>query len=607
MADTATKTGMTDRLRAFPKAFWVVNGIELLERGAYYSFTAVFFVFMSGLFQTQGMDAAAAVSLAGVISSVLFLLLYIVPVFGAPFTEKFGYKASLAVVFTLLTAGYLVSLVATGLPMIIAAVLLIGLGAGIFKPIPAAIVTQTSTEEQRTFGFSIYYACINIGAFVFPGAMGIAGIYFPDRLFQITFLASAALVGVNLLLSLFLFKNIREPQRDKDVLTAVKSLGEVFRHPAFLVLMVIYAGFWFMYALALTVLAQYMGDFGRMPEWFNPALLQTINPAIIILGAPLLAPIGQRFNPLVLMITGIVVYAFGLLAIGFSSVSSLFVMGVVLYSVGELLTHPAYLGYVSRIAPPDKATVFLGYGFIPVGVGQFLGSMFGSQVYASVAITGSQPQLYWALMASVGFLTAAAFLMYHLVMAKPRDEPPAQPRRRFAAAPLVAAVAVLLLVPAVVYAGSLMPEESAMGGDDVEPLATASLVTLVALAQEDETAEGETTTLDLVLPANATGTATLALAWEDEAAAAPRVNQPDTFSVRIVASNGTELAAAESAEGAIELTFPATPGDYTVEVTAVSCGDQTVNGPLGPLPVTQGNTADTGNAWTLDVSHQAAA
>src|SRR5207302_5265141 len=128
-------------LPKFPKTFWVVNGIELLERGAFYSLSAVFTVFMLATFRATMVERDAT-SLAGTLGALLFLLLYIVPVVGAPFTEKFGYRASLGVVFALLAAGYVTSFVATGFPLILTSIILIGVGAGIFKPIPASIVSQ---------------------------------------------------------------------------------------------------------------------------------------------------------------------------------------------------------------------------------------------------------------------------------------------------------------------------------------------------------------------------------------------------------------------------------------------------------------------------------
>lgn len=613
MTETQT-SGPKRSFGAFPKAFWTANGIELFERGAYYTFNAVLFVFQTQLYQQNGMSLAAAVSLAGLMQSVIFLLLYVVPVVSAPFAEKYGYRASLVAVFALLTAGYLVTLFATGLPMIITAALLIGLGAGIFKPIPAAVVTQTSTEEKRNLAFSIYYAFINIGALVFPLSVGLAGIRYPDRLFQIAFLTAGSLSALNLVLSLVLFRNLRAPDRNKNILETVARLGEIRHYPAFLVLMAIYAGFWFMYALAIGVMNQYMLDFNRMPAWFNVQLFQSINPAVIILGAPFLGALASRFKPLTMITVGILVYSLGLVLIGFTNTWAFFVLGAVGYSVGELLTHPAYLAYVSRIVPPEKVSVFLGYGFIPIGVGQFAGGLFGSLIYARIAITDGQPVLYWALMAGMGVLTVTALIVYNYVIT-PRAPPVEGEKRRGVIGGAVGAFGVallaLLLGGALVAAAAMQPPIDGVTPASEEALDSASLDTVQLDPVMGTAAAGEEVEQTFAFAAGATGTAAFILEWEDEAAGPGTVNDPDSFELHVTAPNGTMVAMSEAVAngadgvGKIELMVDGiVPGDWIVTVKMVAAGQSRIGAP-GPVPLpVPGAAADAGNDFGLVVSYQ---
>lgn len=617
-ATPEAKPGVKDRLRSafsFPKTFFVVNGIELLERGAYYSFAAISTLFMRAIFVADGMTTAAATSLAATFGALLFLLLYAVPVFASPFTEKYGYKLSLGLVFALLAAGYGLAFVTSSPWMVVAYIFLIGFGAGIFKPIPASIVTQTSTDEKRSLAFSIYYACINIGAFVFPLALGLVGtaMGWPQgdmRLYRTTFAVSAALVAVNLLIALFVFRNLREPQKDKSFKESMKVLGEVRHHPSFLVLMAIYAGFWFMYGLILSFLPTYMVDFHRMPSWFNEQYLQTINPLVIILGAPLIAPLATRFKPLTLIASGVLVYSVGLVMIGFTNTSLLFAGGVVVYSIGELITYPAWLAYVSRVAPADKVSTFLGYGFIPIGVGQFLGAKVGGDLYAKFGVEQGRPELYWAIIASIGFLSAGAFVLYNWFLARRQPQTGEAPasRGRFPTA-VVAALVILMLIPALVFAGSAMPV-SKVAGSSGDSLSTASLGTMDLAKLDGKTDAKKNTTKVVTLPANATGKATFHLTWTDEAAGTGYVNNPDTFSLHVLAPNGTMVAMSDKVKngadgkGKIDLVVDGVSGgDWTVEVVCEDAGQQSLSGPAGSLPLPGGTPAsppaDTGNAWTL--------
>lgn len=597
---------------AFSRVFWVINGIELLERGAFYSTSAVLTVYMTG---RLGLSAAQT----GQVLALLFLLLYAVPLFAAALAEKYGYKGSLYVAFGLLAAGYAAYSFASSFALIILAVTLVGFGAGTFKPLAAALVAQTTQPEERNLAYMIYYGAINVGAFLFPVSIGLVGIAFPDQLPFIAFSLAAALCAINLVLVLVLFKNLREPQKDKNVFQALKDLRFVFKDPKFLVLLVIYSGFWFMYAMSLTFITQYMTDFNRMPLWFNVALQQAINPLVIIIGAPLIGMFTKKIHSLALMAIGIGIYVVGFVTVGFSASWLLFIGGIVLFSLGEVLTQPSFLSYVSKIAPPDRVSIYMGYGFIPIAVGLTFGVSIGGALYGAFAQEAGRPQMFWAIMSAVGLVTIAALLIYNRTMVVGPAKtiapgPGREPRKRRGVVGLGLAVLAILLVPALIGAAALAPSTKSDGAVGGDPLAISSLSTFALPDASGTTKAKETTEQAVTLPANATGTAKFTLKWKDESASGPgQSNAPDKLRLHVTLPNGTMLmsevvANPQGGEGVIELQTPATAGDYIVGVEVVQTGGSTTGvGPLtlpGALPV--GNTPDAGNAWAVTSTTQVA-
>ena len=59
------------------------------------------------------------------------------------------------------------------------------------------------------------------------------------------------------------------------------------------------------------------------------------------------------------------------------------VLGIVFFSLGEMLTGPKKNEYLSLIAPPGKKAMYLGYVNIPVGLGVALGSWIAGHVYGA--------------------------------------------------------------------------------------------------------------------------------------------------------------------------------------------------------------------------------
>ena len=87
----------------FTKMFWVVNSLELFERGAYYGTMAVLGVHV--VETLLGGDANAEATW-GVLYAMLIILLYFVPLVSAALTEKYGYKNILLPAFGIMITGY---------------------------------------------------------------------------------------------------------------------------------------------------------------------------------------------------------------------------------------------------------------------------------------------------------------------------------------------------------------------------------------------------------------------------------------------------------------------------------------------------------------------
>lgn len=595
MTETApARQGFLARLAPFSRDFWVINVIELFERGAFYSVVAVLAVYLT---LQRGIEPG----IVGAVLGSLFYLNYFIPLVSAPFSEKYGYKAGLAVSFAAVGAGYATLMFASSVTGLVAGVLLVGFGAGVFKPLAAALIGQTTTEDQRTFGFVLYYMFVNIGAFLFPLLVGLAGLWNPGWLNPAAFGVGVGLAALNLVLSLVVFRNVRAPQRQASVLASLRPLVEVFREWRLGLLVVIYTGFWILYAMNQSWLAVYMVEFGRMPAEFNAAFLTTLLALGVIVGAPIVGFFQKGKPALPSMAVGIALFVTGFVVMSFSSGPALFVLGVLLFCFGEVATHPAYLSYVAGLAPPGKDSVYLGFSFLAIGAGYTIGTSAGGVLYGRFAQDSGQPTLFWAVMASVGLVTLALLLLYNRFLAPGRAA--TSPRMRIAG-PIAAAVA-LLLVPGLVASAMVVDGE----GRAAPILGGGGALAVVALAdQAGNTAEGDASEATFTLPTGAKGNATFTLTWADEAGGAGTTNQPDTFKVQVQGPGGISVQSADTpnpagGEGEIVVSVPAVPGVYTVTVRLTQAGDQVVQ--VGPIPVAAGQQPDAGNDWVLAAAYEA--
>ena len=155
-----------------PKGLFALALANTGERFGYYTMLAVFALFLRA---NYGLSPA----LAGTIYSAFLMLVYFFPLIGGIMADKFGFGRMVTTGILIMFAGYLLLSVPLGgdmvaLVVMLAALLLIGFGTGLFKGNLQVMVGDLYNDPQykdkRDSGFSIFYMAINIGALFAPTA-----------------------------------------------------------------------------------------------------------------------------------------------------------------------------------------------------------------------------------------------------------------------------------------------------------------------------------------------------------------------------------------------------------------------------------------------------
>ncbi len=155
-----------------PKGLFALALANTGERFGYYTMLAVFALFLRA---NYGLSPA----LAGTIYSAFLMFVYFFPLFGGMLADKFGFGKMVTTGIIIMFAGYLLLSVPLGgdtfaLVVMLAALLLIGFGTGLFKGNLQVMVGDLYNDPQykdkRDAGFSIFYMAINIGALFAPTA-----------------------------------------------------------------------------------------------------------------------------------------------------------------------------------------------------------------------------------------------------------------------------------------------------------------------------------------------------------------------------------------------------------------------------------------------------
>src|SRR5512136_1904146 len=164
MEEVAAKAAAAGRRTAFPPVFWVANSIEVLERFAYYGIFISFGIYMEHLGYSR--------SELGIVQTIFLLFSYIIPVISGSFADRFGFKKVLIVSYLAYLPSILLLIIMKSYASILLTMLSIALAAGIFKPLISGTVRAVTDKTNKTLGFGIFYAMVNIGASFGPIVAG---------------------------------------------------------------------------------------------------------------------------------------------------------------------------------------------------------------------------------------------------------------------------------------------------------------------------------------------------------------------------------------------------------------------------------------------------
>jgi len=413
-------------LRSFPRNFYTVIVMEFFERGSYYGVMSVLSVYLA-LGVNEGGLGFSKESI-GVIKSTVTPLLYFLPILSGALAARFGYKKILSLAFVLMSSGYALSSTVTSYPMIFLCLLLMAVGAGLFKPLIAGTIAKNTDASNSSLGFGMYYWSINLGAFIFPL------ILIPwMKSFGWSYIFIMAAVGTGWLffLNLLTFREDKKTEKQKTIGETLLEMVMVVANVKFILLIIIYSLFWVMYFQMYDSVLWYVTEevdmssvnaavngllsgFVENPQWkFDAEHVTVVNAGVIILLQLIVSAILKKTKPLPTMMVGILFGSIGMSVLAFSTEGWIFLLGCVIFTLGEMTAHPKFISYVGLIAPADKKALYQGYAFLYGVIGSGVGGILGANLYVYYVEQNNNPSALWLTFSGIGILSVVLLFAYN--------------------------------------------------------------------------------------------------------------------------------------------------------------------------------------------------
>jgi POT family proton-dependent oligopeptide transporter len=439
----------------FERPFWVANISEIFERLSYYGAFASLALYLQ---EQLNFSAQQTGTLTGIFGGMVWFL----AIFGGAAADRLGFRRALSIAYLILAAAYfLIGSIgsawlapirnAVPLSLFVGFILILpALGISLVKPCVVGTTARASKENVRSIGYSIYYTMVNIGGAAGPlfaawahRRFGIEGVYrvaalsvFAMFFVVIVFfreprkpgdapppsIATVArnfcvvvgnyrlvlpVLGVAILLrvGLWIYPGVSVPWWIWVGLLALVLAG-ISRFMWFLL---IFTGYWVVFWQQYIILPGYIHNY--ISSQSDERILSTDGVTVICftLALNFLTRKIPAFQAVILgtLITSVAWVILVLHPTIWGAILALFVL-----ALGEITQQPRYYEYIALLAPPGQQGTYMGFAFLPIGIGSLIGGWFGGTLVHHFGEVMHQPERIWWAVTAVGVVTTALLWVY---------------------------------------------------------------------------------------------------------------------------------------------------------------------------------------------------
>jgi MFS family permease len=384
----------------YPRTFWTLVTITFIDRvgGAMlFPFFALYLTRKFGVGMTEVGVLFAVFSLSGFISSTI----------GGALTDRLGRKG--IVIFSLIASS--VSAVAMGLVTSFEAFFVLAMTVGILSDVagPAhnAMVADILPEEKRAQGYGIIRVAFNLSVTIGP----IIGGLLATRSYLALFIADAV---ISLITAALVWRFMPETRPAPKAGAVQESMAGTFggyfrvlRDLPFLMFMGTCILMTLVYLNMNTTLGVYLRDAHGIPESGYGYIL-SLNAAMVVLFQFGITRRIEKRPPMLMMALGAALYAIGFAMYGFVSTYILFLLAMVIITVGEMIVAPVGQALVAKFAPEEMRGRYMAVFGYSWGISFMIGPYL-----AGIVLDNFDPRFLWYAAGIIGTLSVMGFLGLH--------------------------------------------------------------------------------------------------------------------------------------------------------------------------------------------------
>jgi MFS family permease len=405
----------------YPSKFWMVVGVMFVDRVGgtmLFPFFSLYITQKFGVGMTQAGIILGFFSIFGMLGSMI----------GGALTDKFGRRSLIlfGLVFSALST--LTLGLVNAFWMLYPLAVLTGLLSDVAGPANQAMIADLLPEKQRAEGFGILRVVGNMAWILGPTIGGLIA----NTSYFYLFISDAVISCIVAALFYMLVPETKpeaQPgEEGESVLAAFAGYGKVLKDLAFAAFII--AGMFMLlaYQQMYSTLSVYLRDnHGVDPQGYG-FLLTSSAITVILFQFWTTRQIKHR-PPFLMMALGTLFYMVGFGLFGFVSAYWLFVMNIVIVTIGEMIIMPTSQALAANFAPEDMRGRYMAVFGLTWGIP----SIFGPGL-AGVILDNMNPNLLWYVAGILCAVAAFSYYALHLRLGTQRRFAPAHRDKELAPA-----------------------------------------------------------------------------------------------------------------------------------------------------------------------------
>ena len=405
-------TGFRETYSKFSKDFWLLLSASFIDSLG----GSLIFPFLS-LFMTHkfnvGMTEVGTMYLVWGLTSGL-----IGNVLGGALADKFGRKTNMIFGLIASATSALLMVIIENIVLFYIAIAIVGIFQDIAGPARQAMIADLVPEELRGDAYGLFRIVFNLSVTIGPAIGG----FMASRSFEMLFLADMV---ISVLVAAFVFFFLPEtrPQQgetemdtEENFRDTLEGYREVIKDKLYLEFIIVSILSALMYFNMNSSLSVYLVNYRNIsPEQFGYIL--SLNAGMVVMLQMLFTRLTASWKPMLAIALGNLLYVVGFTMYGIVESYPLYLLAMVVITIGEMIYAPKEQTIVASLAPEHMRGRYMAVRnlswIIPVSFGP-LG--------AGLIMDNLDPRLLWFIVSFIGMLAVLGFIYLHFKYGKKLED-----------------------------------------------------------------------------------------------------------------------------------------------------------------------------------------